>query len=117
MTLKVGEDCDLFALHSDSLFDTYSDDYNNEECSGALVVYHSPVKDPYSLRSFRLVSEKYSHLRSRLRRRTVISITMDGDCCWRLWTRIKFRGRSKILRPGDDYSTFRVSSVERLASC
>ena len=77
------------------------DDYATE-CSGSLLVYHGPKQRTLeSLKTLRLVGKGYSRIGARkLRRRTVLHVEAEGNCCWELWSKRGYNGDSKVVSSG-----------------
>ena len=76
-------------------------------CDGSLKVIHydrSPGATPFQdLKTLRLTGKRYRNLTRHLKpNRLTISITAEGSCCWRIFSKVKFRGPSKVIHNGFD---------------
>ena len=91
----------------------------DDKCTGSLILKHSNSE---SLGDYRKIclSEKDEYLNIRkkfpvLKENVIHGLNADGDCCWELFARRKFRGKKvQKIWPGELYlPEFQVISAKR----
>jgi len=91
------------------------------QCSGSITIIHykrsgSPLED---MKALRLRGRKYGNLSSRVltNDREVIRIQSEGNCCWRIYSSVRFRGQRQHIHSGfDGKPNINIKSVAR-TSC
>ena len=91
----------------------------DDKCTGSLILKHSNSESLGDYRNIRL-SEKdeYINIRKKfpvLKENVIHGLQADGDCCWELFARKKYRGKKvQTIWPGELYlPEFQVISAKR----
>ena len=86
--------------------DYYLDDVTStrrgpNNCQGVLIITHSSVFDPSGSRRTRTFQpDSYRNTKSIFRRRSILSIQVEGTCSWNLYQQKRFRGTIRQLVSG-----------------
>ena len=88
-------------------------------CSGYLIVFHykqSESDQMSSVRKSTLGGKSYKNLTNGLLKggRVVMKVQSEGECCWDIFSNIRFHGESQVIQPGyDDIPNFTPKSIKR----
>ena len=102
-------DDDSYTLHDNDqvrapfdIFDPFEGKIAPTGCTGSIQVTHGAKHNPLgTLKIQRFVGTGYQNLR-KLRRRTILRLSSDGDCCWQVYSRRRFQGASESIYVGYD---------------
>ena len=76
-------------------------DNESQQCEGSLTLIHLHNSDLSDMKRIRLSGFKYSNLRKGLlRNRNLIYMESNGNCCWQVFNRKRFRGRRENIPLG-----------------
>ena len=91
----------------------------NSECVGALFITHSNINSLSNYKTARLYDKKeYPNLRRGFKifkQNVIIHLESEGNCCWELYNRKRFRGTDKQdITPGISfYPDFQPRSIRK----
>ena len=88
---------------------------DGDSCSGSVAVLHGSRKNPLStLKHQRFSRKRHPNLR-KLKQRTILRLAVDGNCCWRIYSRARFQGLDDYIDAGyDDVPQIRVRSLKQV---
>ena len=74
---------------------------NESQCLGSLTLIHLQKSDLSDMKRIRLTGLRYANLRKGLlRNRNLIYMESNGNCCWQVFDRKRFRGRRENIPLG-----------------
>ena len=89
-------------------------------CTGSITIIHydrlgsQPLHD---MKALKLKGKKYRNIRKLSSNREIIRVRSEGNCCWRVFNRIKHTGQMQQISPGFDAKpNIKIKSVTR-TSC
>ena len=87
----------------------------DDSCVGSVEVLHGSRKNTLgTLKTQRFSRKRYSNLR-KLKQRTILRLVVYGNCCWQVYSRIKFQGLAEIIDAGyDDAPQIRLRSIKQV---
>ena len=100
------------------LFETRIDNYEySDTCIGSLELSHGFMKSPLKTIKIFKISSKWKMIREikKLKRRYVLRLRSDGNCCWRAYQLKRFRGRYEDIFPGyDEFPIIQPKSLKKI---
>ena len=91
-------------------------------CNGIIsIVYEDDVGEMATI-TLESKKSKYPNLRKgfpEIKNKFVSYIEILGDCCWKIYSKRKFKGETKVVYPTEDilYIDFQPVSVRRTTEC
>ena len=100
------------------LLETRIDNYEfSDTCIGSLELSHGFMKSPLKTIQILKISSKWKKIREikKLKRRYVLRLRSDGNCCWRAYQLKRFRGRYEDIFPGyDEFPRIQPKSLKKM---
>lgn len=91
------------------------------QCDGSLTILldnRSPGSFPLkSITSLKLTGKRYRNLlRNINKNKRVIKIQAEGNCCWMIFSKIRFLGQTQYIYPGfDEFPDNEIKSAKRIS--
>jgi len=88
---------------------------SEDQCSGSLTMMHYGAETDSEFKRTRMTGKSYQNLKI-LQKRILIKIETEGNCCWKLYSEVNFRGREQEAEPGySNTPDLHPKSVQRVS--
>ena len=87
-----------------------------DTCMGSLIMMHYGGESNSDFKRIRLTGNSYRNLKI-LRKRIVVKVETEGNCCWKIHSEVSFRGREQEAEPGQSSSppNIQPKSVQKVS--
>ena len=72
---------------------------SEDKCSGSITIMHYGGETDSEFKRTRMTAKSYRNLKI-LETRIVVKMETEGNCCWKLYSEVSFRGHEQEAEPG-----------------